>query len=116
MSKNTFLGCTDEAHPELFNLAAMPTQPKEKKPGQLSEDKIRQFFELVIIFKYLICNSCNDAVEFQRHSNFMLLFFLYINEWVEFAAYSYGSAEGTLNNVFSEIIKIIVDEQVQKMF
>ena len=38
-------GATDEAHPELFDIRAMPPQPKEKKPGQLPEESIRKFFE-----------------------------------------------------------------------
>lgn len=38
-------GCTKEAHPELFDLRAMLPQPKELKPGQLPEVKIRQYFE-----------------------------------------------------------------------
>lgn len=38
-------GVVDEAHPEIFDIRAMPPQPKELKPGQLSETKIKQFFE-----------------------------------------------------------------------
>lgn len=40
-------GHSDEAFPEAFTLPAMPAQPKEKKPGQLPEESIRQFFEEV---------------------------------------------------------------------
>lgn len=38
-------GHSDEAFPGVFNLSAMPPQPKEKKPGQLPEEDIRRFFE-----------------------------------------------------------------------
>ena len=41
-------GSTNEAHPELFNCKAMPVQSTTKKPGQLPESMIRQFFEKVI--------------------------------------------------------------------
>ncbi|XP_076090854.1 putative alpha-ketoglutarate-dependent hypophosphite dioxygenase [Mytilus galloprovincialis] len=38
-------GYTDEAHPECFNTEAMPQQPSVKKPGQLPESMIKQYFE-----------------------------------------------------------------------
>lgn len=38
-------GMTSESHPECFNKEAMPAQPKEKKPGQLPEHLVKQFFE-----------------------------------------------------------------------
>ncbi|KAK7104217.1 phytanoyl-CoA dioxygenase domain-containing protein 1-like [Littorina saxatilis] len=41
----TYSGHSEEAHPEIYTEVAMPEQPTVKKPGQLSEDKIRQFFE-----------------------------------------------------------------------
>lgn len=40
-------GLVNEAHPELFDVRAMPTSPTVLKPGQLAEDKIRHFFEKV---------------------------------------------------------------------
>ena len=40
-------GFSDKAHPDVFNLKAMPAQPKKLKPGQLSEDKVKHFFEKV---------------------------------------------------------------------
>ncbi|XP_062616942.1 uncharacterized protein LOC134278659 [Saccostrea cucullata] len=40
-----FPGMTSEKHPECFNIEAMPPQPKEKKPGQLPDHLIKQFFE-----------------------------------------------------------------------
>ncbi|XP_060568349.1 uncharacterized protein LOC132726952 [Ruditapes philippinarum] len=40
-----FPGYTEDAFPELFDSRAMPTQPKELKPGQLPEDQIREYFE-----------------------------------------------------------------------
>ena len=38
-------GATDEAHPEIFDTRAMLPQPKDKKPGQISDDLIRKYFE-----------------------------------------------------------------------
>ena len=38
-------GDSDEAHPEVFTVP--PPQPKEKKPGQLPESVIKQYFEEV---------------------------------------------------------------------
>ena len=48
--KKKYSGQCEEAHPEIYTLTAMP-DPRTlgKKPGQLSEDKIRQFFEKVRI-------------------------------------------------------------------
>ena len=43
-----YSGSTNEAHPELFNCKAMPVQSTTKKPGQLPESMILQFFEQVI--------------------------------------------------------------------
>jgi hypothetical protein len=40
-------GEVGKAFPDVFSLKAMPPQPKEKKPGQLPEEQIRQFFEEV---------------------------------------------------------------------
>lgn len=40
-------GMTSECYPECFNIEAMPPQPKEKKPGQLPEHLVKQFFEEV---------------------------------------------------------------------
>ena len=40
-------GETEEAHPELFDVRAMLPQPKDKKPGQISDNLIRKFFEEV---------------------------------------------------------------------
>jgi len=39
-------GYSDEAYPEVFT--TMPTQPKTLKPGQISEQKARQFFDEVL--------------------------------------------------------------------
>nr|KAG5698092.1 hypothetical protein BaRGS_031782 [Batillaria attramentaria] len=38
-------GHSDVAHPEIYTLVGMPEQPKVKKPGQLPENMVRQFFE-----------------------------------------------------------------------
>ena len=45
--KKKYSGQSDEAHPEIYTLAAMPEPLPEKKPGQLPDDMIRQFFEKV---------------------------------------------------------------------
>lgn len=39
-----YRGFTGEKFPERFDLRAMPTQPKELKPGQLPEEQIKEFF------------------------------------------------------------------------
>lgn len=57
----TYPGSTDEAHPELFNMDAMPDQPKVNKPGQLSQEKIQQFFrEVCIIIIFELYDFIND--------------------------------------------------------
>jgi len=38
-------GFTGKAFPEVFNIA--PPQPKQLKPGQLSEQQVKQFFDEV---------------------------------------------------------------------
>ncbi|KAK7488659.1 hypothetical protein BaRGS_00020112 [Batillaria attramentaria] len=43
--KKLWPGDIQEPHPEVFDIRAMPPQPKEKKAGQLPENMIRQFFE-----------------------------------------------------------------------
>lgn len=40
-------GYTGETYPDVFNINAMPEQPKEKKAGQLPDEMIRQFFNEV---------------------------------------------------------------------
>ena len=53
-------GATDEAHPELFDIRAMLPQPKDKKPGQISDALIRKFFEDVScrFFLFLVFAGC----------------------------------------------------------
>ena len=46
-------GATDEGHPELFDTRAMLPQPEEKKPGQISDEMIRKYFEDVSLFIFL---------------------------------------------------------------
>ncbi|RUS88917.1 hypothetical protein EGW08_003356 [Elysia chlorotica] len=41
----TYPGFCDTAYPEVFDLRAMPEQPKVLKDGQVKEDLVRQFFE-----------------------------------------------------------------------
>lgn len=65
---DTYPGSTDEAHPELFNMSAMPEQPKEQKPGQLSREEVEHFFRegyLVVenFFRPEELNACRDAIK-----------------------------------------------------
>lgn len=48
-STDVLPGLTNERHPDIFNLKARP-KVTEKKPGQLPEHMIKQFFEDVNIF------------------------------------------------------------------
>lgn len=53
-STDVLPGFTNERHPDIFNLKARP-KVTEKKPGQLPEHMIKQFFEDVnIIFRFEI--------------------------------------------------------------
>jgi len=47
-------GYTEDAYPEVFN--TMTAQPKTLKPGQISEEKARQFFDEVL------CHQINQIV------------------------------------------------------
>lgn len=57
-----FPGEVDDVHPLPF--ITMPPQPKEKKPGQLSEKQLKQYFDevstpssnLTFIYKYIYSN------------------------------------------------------------
>ena len=49
-SSKKWPGQTDEAHPEPFTI--IPAQPKEKKPGQLTDEQIKTYFEDVSKFCY----------------------------------------------------------------
>ena len=42
-------GATDKAYPEVFDIRAMIPQTGEKKPGQLSAEQLKQYFEEVSI-------------------------------------------------------------------
>ena len=46
-AKKEYSGFCDKAYPDVFNLNAMPEQPKKLKPGQFSEEKVKHFFEKV---------------------------------------------------------------------
>ncbi|KAL8619569.1 hypothetical protein ACOMHN_019625 [Nucella lapillus] len=52
-------GQVDEAHPDIFNLHAMPPPSTEKKPGQLTEEQIRLFFKE----GYLIVDNFFDTAK-----------------------------------------------------
>ncbi|XP_041351420.1 uncharacterized protein LOC121370336 [Gigantopelta aegis] len=61
-----YSGDSDEAHPEIFTV--MPPQPKEKKPGQLPESVVKQFFEegyaiVENFFKKEELDACRVAIE-----------------------------------------------------
>ncbi|KAL8590937.1 hypothetical protein ACOMHN_036764 [Nucella lapillus] len=61
-------GEREDTYPEVFNLKAMPPPQAEKKPGQLPESMIRQFFEkgYVVVdsfFKPEDLQVCRDAIE-----------------------------------------------------
>ncbi|KAK7103955.1 phytanoyl-CoA dioxygenase domain-containing protein 1 homolog [Littorina saxatilis] len=63
-------GDSVETHPEVFDIKAKPPQPSEKKPGQLPEEMIRQFFEegYVVVpsfFKKEELDACRDAISEQ---------------------------------------------------
>jgi hypothetical protein len=40
-----YSGLVDDENPQLFDIRAMPPQPKDVKPGQLPIETIKQFFE-----------------------------------------------------------------------
>jgi hypothetical protein len=42
-----YSGQCDEAHPEIYTEVAMPKPFVGNKPGQLTEEQVRQFFEKV---------------------------------------------------------------------
>lgn len=46
MPEEVTFGLVDDAHPELFDIRAMRPQT-DKKPGQLTEKQLRQFYEEV---------------------------------------------------------------------
>ncbi|OWF47739.1 uncharacterized protein LOC110454003 [Mizuhopecten yessoensis] len=61
-------GLVQEAHPELFDLRALPVPPEEAKPGQLPQHMIRQFFEegYVLVpefFRLEELEPCRQAAE-----------------------------------------------------
>lgn len=63
-------GQQDETYPDVFNINAMLPQPQVKKPGQLPESMIRQFFEegYVIVDKFFEkeeLDPCRDAINRQ---------------------------------------------------
>ncbi|PVD25798.1 hypothetical protein C0Q70_13458 [Pomacea canaliculata] len=62
------LGQQEKVYPEVFDLRAMPKQPEEKKPGQLPDSMIKQFFEegYVIVdsfFQKEELDACRLAIE-----------------------------------------------------
>ena len=78
--KKKYSGQCEEAHPEIYTLAAMP-DPRAlgKKPGQLSEDKIRQFFEKVrieFVSNWIFTSGRSNSVISIIHSSKL---FSYVN-------------------------------------
>lgn len=63
---DTYPGSTDEAHPELFNMSAMPEQPKEQKAGQLSREEVEHFFREVWA-EAKFCITINTQVDLSTH-------------------------------------------------
>lgn len=63
MAETKWSGETDEAHPEIFN--SIPPQPKVLKPGQLSEEKIKQFFDegFIILDKFFEPEELNPVID-----------------------------------------------------
>ncbi|KAL8622941.1 hypothetical protein ACOMHN_027062 [Nucella lapillus] len=66
--KSSLPGEIDETYPDVFNIHAMPEQPKEKKPGQLADHVIKQFFEegYVVVdsfFKKEELDACRDSID-----------------------------------------------------
>lgn len=51
-------GEVEETYPDIFNIQAMPTQPLEKKPGQLPDHMIKQFFEEVALSLCVVNAKC----------------------------------------------------------
>lgn len=49
-AKMSWPGYTGESNPDSFNTKAMLPQPKELKPGQLSEKLIKQYFDEVVYY------------------------------------------------------------------
>ena len=46
MANKKYPGDVDEAFPDIFN--QIPPQPSEKKPGQLSDEQLREYFDKVL--------------------------------------------------------------------
>lgn len=85
-STDVLPGLTNERHPDIFNLKARP-KITEKKPGQLPDHMIKQFFEDVnIIFHFemnfrrilktnkILRNACNIVIYiyYWMHDFFLL--------------------------------------------
>ncbi|KAJ8308228.1 hypothetical protein KUTeg_013102 [Tegillarca granosa] len=65
---NDVPGYTGETYPDVFNINGMPKQPKEKKPGQLPEEMIRQFFKegyMIVedFFKREELDACREDIK-----------------------------------------------------
>jgi len=56
-------GFTGEENPEVWNLAAMPEQPTEKKPGQLTPEQVKTYFEEVGHLSRFHTTYLNCAIE-----------------------------------------------------
>ena len=47
-ASNSYPAMTEKVYPEKFDIRAMPKPSLEKKPGQLSVEEVRHFFEKVV--------------------------------------------------------------------
>jgi len=61
-------GFTGKAYPEVFN--TVPPQPQQRKPGQLSEEQVKKFFDEV--YTVHICYSL--LVQHVSILHFVMLF------------------------------------------
>ncbi|XP_076450424.1 1-deoxypentalenic acid 11-beta-hydroxylase-like [Babylonia areolata] len=67
-SSKRWPGEREETFPDVFNIKAMPPQAADKKPGQLPEETIRQFFEkgYVVVESFFSkedLQACRDAID-----------------------------------------------------
>jgi hypothetical protein len=60
--KTRWSGESDEAHPEIFQ--SIPPQPEVLKPGQVSKEKVEQFFDegFLVIEDFFTPNELNPAI------------------------------------------------------
>ena len=65
-------GVSDEAYPEIFDIRAMLPQSDVKKPGQLTDDQLKRYFEEVrfyFVFIYFLYLSLLPQNALKRDCN-----------------------------------------------